>query len=71
MTSKRVLLLRKPTAQKHIDIGMYYLPENEVTPFVTWRINTSIKEITGEEYTALGHYHREFVDAYEDYWERD
>ena len=67
---ERLLLDRKKTDQSHIDIGLFYLPNNEVTPFVTWIINTSLIEKTGEEYTALGHYYNEYEDAYKDFRER-
>ena len=46
--------------------GIFYLPNNKGTPFVTWLI--MVRE--GKEDTYHGHYHRDLIIAVEEFKNR-
>jgi len=62
---KRILLDRKNTYQFFIDIGLFYLPDNKYTPYVTWTINKQFNDDT-----ANGHYFRTIEEAKKDFNKR-
>ena len=65
MKKKCFEIERKSTYQNHIDIGLFYLPDNITTPFVTWVIMN-----THNDATSSGHYFTNITDAVKDFTER-
>ena len=61
----RIELERKSTYQNHIDIGLFYLPDNKNTPYVTWIIMKDHNDST-----MGGHYFTHLIPAVEDFRER-
>ena len=62
----KVLLESKSTNQAHIRVGLFFLPNNENTPYVTWLINDQFDPPA----TVTGNYFRDLEDALKDYKKR-
>ncbi len=62
----KILLESRSTTQDHMKIGLFFLINNENTPYVTWLINTQFDPPT----TVTGHYFGDILDAVKDYKNR-
>ncbi len=48
-------------------IGLFFIPDNDLTPFVTQSIN---KALDGSEYFTLGNYFKSVIQAVKDFEKR-
>ncbi|MDX1373115.1 MAG: hypothetical protein R3321_11625 [Nitrososphaeraceae archaeon] len=66
--NKRQLLERKLTYQGFIDIGLFWLPDQN--EFVTWVINKQYENKSSDFGCCNGHYFFDYESAKKDYEER-
>jgi len=60
----RVILMRAALPNAQADIVLVRLTHNDITPYVTWQMNTDTED------TYWGHYHRTYEEAVTEFKKR-